>query len=224
MLAVMQCSAGPPPEQKRGRKIPHQILVRGCAYSPDGDYVFTCASGRRGKAFLGKWKRVKPDPTKKLPAFLPVENCCVAECPVSAMSMSGDGTMVALGSVEGKISFIGLEGMNLLRTYPVHDLPVTCIAARPTPLNWAPLKNMKNLAIDAVSASADNKLALISTQSHRMTWSGLFQRLFWLVVIGAVGKYCYDECEIEMKSGDFELIKQCLCGPPPNFVTAFPPH
>eukprot|EP00814_Leptocylindrus_danicus_P010784 CAMPEP_0116032608 /NCGR_PEP_ID=MMETSP0321-20121206/18278_1 /TAXON_ID=163516 /ORGANISM="Leptocylindrus danicus var. danicus, Strain B650" /LENGTH=408 /DNA_ID=CAMNT_0003508091 /DNA_START=57 /DNA_END=1280 /DNA_ORIENTATION=- len=170
MLAVMQCSAGPPPAQRGGRKIPHQILVRGCAYSPGGDFVYTCASGRRGKAFLGKWKRMKPDPAKKMPAFLPVENCCVAECPVSAMSMSGDGTMAALGSVEGNISFIGLEGMNLIRTFSVHDLPVTCITARPTPLNWAPLKNMKNLTIDAVSASADNKIALISTQSRRMTW------------------------------------------------------
>uniref|UniRef100_A0A7S2LB90 Uncharacterized protein n=1 Tax=Leptocylindrus danicus TaxID=163516 RepID=A0A7S2LB90_9STRA len=114
--------------------------------------------------------------------------------------------------------------MNLIRTFSVHDLPVTCITARPTPLNWAPLKNMKNLTIDAVSASADNKIALISTQSRRMTWAGLLQRLFWLVVFGTIGKYCYDECEIEIKAGDFESIKQCLCGPPPSFVTAFPPH
>ena len=228
VLAMMQCTI-PAPVPPPKRNVPQQILVRSCAYSPCGDFVFTVASGRRGNAYVGKWQRVpiqqvNQHPEKKLPPFVPWDNYCVSSCPVSAMSMNMEGTILTLGNVEGEILFIGSEAGNLIKKFSVHDLPVTCIIARPTPIRNSFLRNTKNLVIDAISVSADNKMAFISTQTLSTTVLTFFQRIFRLFLLLLVIFYCFQECKTEVKSGNFAAIKQCLIGPPPAFVLQGPLH
>lgn len=228
ILAMMQCTIPaqvPPPK----RNVPHQILVRSCSYSPCGGFVFTVASGRRGNAYLGKWHRVpaqqmNQNPEKKLPPFVPWDNYCVSNCPISAMSMNVEGTILSMGNVEGEILFIGAESGNLIKKFLIHDLPVTCIAARPSSVKNTFLKNTNDLVIDAISVSADNKMAFITSQSPGMTLITFFRRLIRFICLCVVAVYCFQECKSEFKSGDFTSIKQCLIGQPPTFVLQAPLH
>ena len=228
MLALMECSV-PPPVPPPKINVPQKILVRKCSYSPCGDYIYTVASGRRGKAFIGKWQRVSTqqmhqNPAKKLPPFIPWDNYCVSECPVSAMSLDKDGKIIVIGNVEGEIKFVGAEEGHLVRKYSVHDLPVTSIAARPTSLENSFLRNSKKLIVDAISVSADNKMAYITVQTKKITLFGMVKRLFNLLLISFIIYYCGKECEVEIKDGNWESIKNCLAGPPPSFLIDSPLH
>lgn len=143
-------------KNKPASKTPPQILVRGCAFGElEGRVVFTVASARRGSAFLASWVET-PDGWK----------CDRTECstvPISAMSMSSDGFLLALGSVDGSIILWGVEDWKPLKVFKeVHDLPVTCIAARPfdVPL----MSDEDGVRFHAISASADSRLGHLTLQ------------------------------------------------------------
>jgi len=233
-VAMMACTIPDSEKQQQPKKnaraamLNKQVLVRGVAYSPCGNFLYTIASGRRGKAFLGKWQRVtetQKQQQKQLPPFLPWDNSCVSDVPVSAMSINKDGTVLALGNVEGEVLFIGVEDGNRIKSFSVHDLPVTCISARPANLQYTSLRSKgKKLVIDAVSVSADNKMSFITLQKERTTLFGFIRGLFKIIVLIAIMKYCFDECEEEIMSFDVGAAKHCLVGSPPGFVLEGPLH
>jgi WD domain, G-beta repeat len=137
---------------------PPQILVRGCAFADlDGTVVLTVASARRGAAFLAQWLQ----PPNTLPYECQLRTAC-SPCPVSAMSLSQDGRLLVLGAVDGSIRLWSVLDWAELRVYPeVHDLPVTCIAARPLE-HIALASEAGNVPIHAKSASADGQMACLT--------------------------------------------------------------
>jgi WD40 repeat protein len=175
---VLTCSVKDPKEKVPPKRVT-QVLVRGCAFGDlDGHLIYTMASGRRGKAFLTQWG-LKDG---KYECIIRTE---CSPCPVSAMSLSGDAGLMALGSVDGSVILWGIERWKALKIFPeVHDLPVTCIAARPFPV---PLRGEEDgIQIHVLSASADSQLALLTLQRRppkkRQQNSGSFKSSFnfWL--------------------------------------------
>jgi WD40 repeat protein len=139
---------------------PPQILVRGCAFADmDGKVVLTVASARRGKAYLAQWLQEKNEESYK---------CAIrSECspnPISAMCMSQDGRLLTLGSVNGSIILWSvLDWVQLKIFSEVHDLPVTCIAARPFDVDLQG-ENFTGVRVHAKSASADGQMGCLTLQ------------------------------------------------------------
>jgi hypothetical protein len=194
-VGIMKCEVhdpnGPPPpstastpssstiktKDPRMMKRPPQILVRGCAYGDlEGKTMYTIASGKRGPAYLTKWKTLVPlnnsssSPGGPPPVgsssgdqLLNIRQEYRIQCspvPISATSLSSDGTILAMGSVEGSIILYNLETQSIMKQFnEVHDLPVTCIASRPIPnVLMLPGELEGGVNFDAVSASADNRM------------------------------------------------------------------
>ena len=222
-VATLTCSIegprrGPPP--KRGA----QVLVRGCAFGDlNGEMIYTVASGRRGSAFLSKWQYNNESGTYECSQ----RTECTA-VPISAMSLSGDAGLLALGVVDGTIILWGIERWKPLKTFQeVHDLPVTCIAARPYPV---PLKGEDSedggVQFHAVSASADSQLAWLTLQrpprrKKRSVGAGgessfkstvnLFVKLgFLLWAFSPVAKEIWDKCEDKWDSSGFVKTLECI--------------
>lgn len=191
-VGIMKCEVhdpnGPPPppevnaattiktKDPRMMKRPPQILVRGCAYGDlEGRTMYTIASGKRGPAYLTKWKTLVPLNSSSSPGgpppvgsgggdqLLNIRQEYRIQCspvPISATSLSSDGTILAMGSVEGSIILYNLETQSIMKQFnEVHDLPVTCIASRPIPnVLMLPGELEGGVNFDAVSASADNRM------------------------------------------------------------------
>jgi hypothetical protein len=88
----------------------------------------------------------------------------VSKYPVSAMSLSGDYSTLALGDTDGSITLLSTEKFKKIKFWEcAHDLPVTCIAARPLPVPLAG-EELTGVAVDAISASADNKICHVTKQ------------------------------------------------------------
>jgi hypothetical protein len=157
-ISVLTCSINDPkaPPSKR----PQQVLVRGCGFGDlEGKLIFTVASGRKGKAFLSKWGY---DEAKK--QYQCIERTSCSEYPISAMSISGDASTLALGTVNGTIILWNVERWRAANSFlEVHDLPVTCIAARPyeVPLQG---EEQSGVRFNAISASADSQMAWLTLQ------------------------------------------------------------
>eukprot|EP00557_Chaetoceros_sp_GSL56_P013755 CAMPEP_0176484208 /NCGR_PEP_ID=MMETSP0200_2-20121128/4331_1 /TAXON_ID=947934 /ORGANISM="Chaetoceros sp., Strain GSL56" /LENGTH=523 /DNA_ID=CAMNT_0017880665 /DNA_START=53 /DNA_END=1621 /DNA_ORIENTATION=+ len=156
---------------------PGQCLVRGCAFGDlDGRILYTVQSGRKGGAFLSVWKLIRRACTieeqeqeqEKGPKFVfefkETMRKQVSNFPVSAMSLSGDYTMLALGDTNGCITLLSTATFQKIKFWDgAHDLPVTCIAARPLPLSLSG-EDVTGVRVDAISASADNKLCYLTRQ------------------------------------------------------------
>ena len=189
-LATLKCEvhdpSGPPPppppdpaaagtrDPRMMRRAP-QILVRGCFYGDlEGREVYAVASGKRGPAYLTRWTTSVPKggataPAAGLPGAPSFERRYRVRCspvPVSAVSLSGDGALLALGTVEGSVSLYDLGVRSAAKRFPeVHDLPVTCVASRPVPgALMLPGEAEGGVSFDATSASADNRLGRYALQ------------------------------------------------------------
>jgi WD40 repeat protein len=207
---LCNCDEGNTPPTPTNRS-PPQILVRGCAFADmDGKVVLTVASARRGKAYLSQWLQEKDDESYK---------CAIrSECspnPISAMCMSQDGRLLTLGSVNGSIILWSVLDWVLLKIFPeVHDLPVTCIAARPFDVDLQG-ENFTGVRIHAKSASADGQMGCLTLQRKaikrqnvsRSTGGGLMHTIHRVLVTSLVAwllspiaketvhkcRYVYDE-------------------------------
>jgi len=190
-LATMKCEVhdpnGPPPaavpkndpskstiktKDPRMMKRAPQILVRGCAYGDlEGKMIYTIASGKRGAAYLTKWKSSSSgggggggggmnSQQQQQRHIRPEYRVQCSPVPISATSLSSDCTIFALGSVEGSILLYNLETKSVVKQFKeVHDLPVTCMASRPIPSAlMLPGELEGGVNFDAVSASADNRM------------------------------------------------------------------
>ena len=177
-VGLMECEVhdpnGPAPQKPKANEVktkdprmmkrPPQILVRGCAYGDlEGRTIYTVASGKRGAAYLTKWKTLvplggAPNTVKNLSIRQEYRIQC-SPVPISATSLSPDGTLLSLGSVEGSVILYNLESQKVLKTFQGHDLPVTCLASRPVPnVLMLPGELEGGVNYDVVSASADNRL------------------------------------------------------------------
>ncbi len=200
-MSVMQCEVHdpklvPPPQQPpatagpgpspttkdpRMMKRPPQILVRGCAYGDlEGKIIYTVASGKRGPAYLTKWKTLSKQQQHPMrnhhqqqqqqPQALIITQEYRIQCspvPISATSLSSDGSLLTLGSVEGSVLLYDLSTSTLQKEFKmVHDLPVTCVASRPIPnALYLPGELEEGVSFDAISASADNRLGRWTLQN-----------------------------------------------------------
>ena len=273
-MALLKCSiedpsGSLPPKNKR----PPQVLVRGCAFGDlEGKIAYTVASGRKGSAYLSKWlvtpeRRGPPQPMPGKPplsarkgakdgreTLLKVSEEKRVKChpmPVSAVSLSGDASHLALGGVDGTVSYFNVEMMRPTKKWiEIHDLPVTCIAARPTPLPL-PGDEEEGIAVDVMSASADNRLSKLTLQRRNRkrkrgggsggVVSGMARMvgvacsrpslfIFWVgALLALLAQMSRDVCEAEISSKDLQRIGECvwhtvLWASPDRPGVSFPPH
>mmetsp|Transcript_27171 Transcript_27171/g.40130 ORF Transcript_27171/g.40130 Transcript_27171/m.40130 type:complete len:428 (-) Transcript_27171:181-1464(-) len=163
-LSVMKHDITDPDAKSKSKppKRPPQILVRGCAFGDlEGNIVCSVASGRKGKAFLNKW--VYANNKYDLEIRDPIH-----DYPISSMNLSADGFLLALGAVDGSILLVDVAAWKVKRKFPeIHELPVTCIAARPF-LNMPLAGDENDIPMHARSASADSKMGLLTLSKKRV--------------------------------------------------------
>mmetsp|Transcript_2394 Transcript_2394/g.3550 ORF Transcript_2394/g.3550 Transcript_2394/m.3550 type:complete len:420 (+) Transcript_2394:109-1368(+) len=197
-LACSIAEPGKPPAKKNA-----QVLVRGCCYDAQG-LIYTVASGRKGSAYLAKWQ-AQPHPQQPQALhYVQIERKCVSKVPISAMNMSGDRSTLAFGNVSGSIILLRADTLQVIKTFEeVHDLPVTCIAAKP-------LHSLAGEEADAISASADSKLVFFSTKREpRSLWIDFW--CFLLLVFFAFSfKFSHDQCRTELLAVDMDDLRQCV--------------
>ena len=88
----------------------------------------------------------------------------IADFPISAVSLSGDFSTLALGDANGTVMLYNTEKFKKIKHWEcIHDLPVTSIAARPLPLQLAG-EDKTGIAFDAICTSADSKMCFLTKQ------------------------------------------------------------
>jgi len=221
----------PPPDDKKiTDPKPGQLLVRGCAFGdPDGHILYTVQSGRRTSAYLSVWQLVRPpigqpgEPQQsQLPIFEEVLRKCVAPLPISAMSLSGDYSTIALGDTDGTVTLYDTtRNMKRIKRWTkAHETPVTCIAARPVgPFSDLPGEERTGVTVDVLTASFDNKLLFLTKQKKsRLVVPGPRPSIMFYLVNGLlvvciafVIVVSYDACREEMREFmDLQPIRDCL--------------
>jgi len=247
-MEVLDCKIydpkGPKPIEKILNPKPGQCLVRGCAFGDlDGRVIYTIQSGRKGGAYLTVWKLVRtpvpgeteippnnpngPPQPKFVFEFKETTRKKVSKYPVSAMSLSGDYSTLALGDTDGSITLLSTatDKFKKIKFWEcAHDLPVTCIAARPLPLPLAG-EELTGIAVDAISASADNKICHVTKQRKSTLKPNREERkivkksigafyLIYLIVFAVMvyaAKVSFDVCHGEFVGLDATLgVKQCV--------------
>jgi len=218
------CTEQNPPTPTRSSGGSQQILVRGCAFlDMEGQCAVTVASKRRGAAFLSQWTRQQG---KGEGAYECTVRTACSPCPVSAMSLSQDGDLLALGCVDGTIILWSVPDWKPLKTFKeIHDLPVTCIAARPFPV---PLQGEEETGVEvhARSASADSKLGLLTLQRKaprrrddgsgggNFTLALLLHRLIQLSVLVSIlwplGRDAMAKCKGPWQARDLHALRRCV--------------
>jgi WD40 repeat protein len=220
-VAELTCSVDGGSQSAKSKiapKRPVQVLVRGCAFQDlDGHEVLTVASARKGSAFLSRWYEQEAGKFE-------CERTEVSPVPISAMSLSEEGPFIALGAVDGTIILWSLETWKPMKVFKeVHDLPVTCIAARP--VVHVPLQgDEEGIIFHAISASADSRLAHLSLQRRgpkkpgdsdgsliTFLWNLLL--CFMVLYIAALRPLlldAQDKCAYEWHTKNFAGLGECL--------------
>lgn len=237
-LSTLECKLPDPvpPPKKRG---PQPILVRGCAFGDlEGKVIYTVASRKRGDAYLYRWLSTGNN------TYACDEQLKCSPDPISAMSLSADATMLALGSINGTITLYNAETWKVLKKFTgVHELPITCIAARPysTPLQG----DDEGVVMHAMSASADSKFALLTMQKRGPkqpapaggggggTSVFSLSMLFWIGLLSWAMYYIAQEtqrkCQDEWNDKDMGKFADCflhtvLIAPSSRPGILVPPH
>lgn len=236
-LDTLECKIYDPNDLAKKKNIPKKILnpapgqclVKGCAFADlQGQYIYTVQSGRRGNAFLSIWRitripienKVNQPPAGQEPpqfriGFQEQKRIKVAEFPISAVSLSGDFEQLALGDTNGTVMLLNTETWRKVKSWEeIHDLPVTCIAARPLPLPLAG-EDKTGVAIDAICASADSKMCFLTKQRKstlkkvrkkraggRKAGSGISLTFILMMIFLAWAiKVSFDVCSDELEGG-----------------------
>ena len=150
----------------------------------------------------------------------------VSNYPASAFSLSGDFSTIAIGDTDGCITLLSTKNFKPIKYWRnVHDLPVTCISARPLPMDLAGEAQF-GVQVDAVSCSADNQMVFLTKQrkstlkpvksnGSRSTgsWFGFWFwfNLLFLALVAYVANVSYHVCRYEIENGpDLQEIKECV--------------
>jgi hypothetical protein len=154
IVSAFRCSIDDPSPAKSGtknqksaaaasNKAPPRALVRSCLFLDlDGRVAITVASAVRGTSFLSRWEELEEDadPQKsgsgggRSRGFVCADRRAVTPHPISAISLSMDGSWLAWGTAAGAVALWSVPDWKQLREWPVvHDFSVTAIAARPFP-------------------------------------------------------------------------------------------
>lgn len=91
------------------------VMSRACCFAPHRpDMLFSVQSGPRGKAYVTQWKYGIKEGREGIGSLScvaePVKVACVSSNPVTSMSVRGDGTRLAVASVEGSVLVYRLPG------------------------------------------------------------------------------------------------------------------
>ena len=149
-------------------KRPPQVIVRGSYYGDlSGDTIYTIACMKRGPTYLSKWRRTTTHHHTTM-SFEQEYRVRCSPVPISSTSMSSDGSVLVMGSVDGSVILYDLASSSVIKEFGhVHDMPVTCVASRPIPRElMLPGELEGGVNYDAMSASADNKLGMWTLQKR----------------------------------------------------------
>jgi WD40 repeat protein len=156
----------------------------------------------------------------------------VSNYPASAFALSGDFSTIVIGDTDGCVTLLSTTTFKPVKYWAqVHDLPVTCISARPLPMDLAGERNF-GVKVDAVSCSADNQMVFLTKQKRSTlkpvktrsgggggkSGSSFFGMLFsfWnilllLALIVFIAKVSHQVCRHEFENGhDLQEIKECV--------------
>jgi WD domain, G-beta repeat len=166
-IAVLNCTVGNP-AAAAGKADPRPANVRGCGFGDlDGKLVYTVASAKRGAAYLSKW-----GPKDGNNDYQCIERTPCSQHPASSMSISGDAATIVLGSADGNVTLWDTQKWKAIKVFPeVHELPVTCVAARPFDV---PLQGEEQSLVkyNAISASADCQMGWLTLQRRNPKGAG----------------------------------------------------
>ncbi|KAJ1430816.1 WD40-repeat-containing domain protein [Ochromonadaceae sp. CCMP2298] len=142
---------------------PGGLQCRGCAFSPDGAWLFALRSGRRGATHLVQWALAGAGSAVQALPSLAVE---VSAVPCTLLKMESEGSYVAVGGSDGTVAVFDTKTLRALsRRREAHDLPVTG-------LDFAPPALALSLGLQAVvvSCSADRKLVVTRVGGYSMVF------------------------------------------------------
>ena len=234
LVSVFQCSVQDdkePPPKRAG-----QVIVKGCAFLElDGRAVVTVASPRRGKAFIARWWQGPEEKT-----FSNIDRAVCSNYPISSFRLSEDARMIVLGSSDGSVILWDANGdkWKAMKTFnEVHDFPVTCVSARPFLIDMQGEED--GIRVDARSASADGKMACLTTQRRgpRKASSGqginfmaaLNRIMFALILawlLNPLWREFQDKCG-HMRGFGFQrqcFMEEVLLAPPSRPGISVPPY
>lgn len=185
----MKCSIPEPKAGTKGR--PQQVLVRGCAFGDkDGKYVITVHSGRKSEAFISIWKLNKENKYKCL------EKSLCSKLPATALSISMDKKLLAIGVADGSVILWNKEEWRPIKTFSgVHELPVTCIAARPLPYPFVGEQVMMHVRTGSLDCNTglltletrDPKKKPVALNDGGSGFCGwLVFLIFWILTVGLI--------------------------------------
>ena len=150
----------PPPRSVKARRNPEaaKFIVRACKFVGD-DGLVSVQSASRGAAHAASWALALTD--AEGPQALDVKlrtSRRVSKHPVSALCLQEH--LVAVGTVEGVVSFFNSRNLLPRASSQVHDLPVTALA-------FGTAKTLASVPLRVFSASADYKI--VATPDARRT-------------------------------------------------------
>ena len=167
------------------------IECRGCCFTPCGTEIIAIQSGKRGAAFLVKWKLNTSNVTSHYDTndelklkLLPIAALQISKVPCTRLCISSSGRVAAIGSSDGSIILVhnvNEEILALGQVHACHQLPVTGITFAP-PL----IRNKTRYCEMVISCSADLTLAMNAYNSSYLNYlskSFCFQLFFILFTI-----------------------------------------
>jgi hypothetical protein len=183
--------ASRPPNSATSSQPVGTIECRGCCFSPSGTEVIVIQSGKRGAAFMVKWKLSATSLDSNYYSgddfrlkLSPIAAIQVSKVPCTRLCISSSGQVAAVGSSDGSIILvhnIHEEKMILGKVFECHQLPVTGITFAPSCI-----RSKTHYDEMILSCSADYTLAMNAYNASYftgLTKSSYFQIIFVVFTI-----------------------------------------
>jgi WD40 repeat protein len=156
LLCLLPTTSGLPPAYTKDKKVLKQ-MCRACLFAPNADtIIYTLQSAARGPSYVAKWAI---ETSAGVTSFKPVFVGKVGNNPVTVMSCTPNGQYLILGDTQGGVAVIETSNLRTVKTYPGHQLPVSCLAVSTN--STGPLA-----PYDIISGSGDKTLILGSSKAE----------------------------------------------------------